>query len=337
MDTALLEACILQLIKTNQDSTSAHVAEHHGVPSAEELVKMKASRFPTRITGAIDHFGAMERWSASYFRHTMGSATVTCAVTPTGEADSVQGDYFVQPFQARCTMNSMLDWIAEPKGNVRYLQLQNGSLQLEFQALQADVEPNGPYWAASVFGEGPLANIWIGNHSSRTSLHSDSFENLFCQIRGSKRFTLYPPHEYHLLNEAEYTMASYMPTEGEDGLQGTLNIVPDTPVGKIPWLQPPEPPHPKARPIHVILGPGETLYLPPLWFHEVQQIDDPDDGLCCSVNYWYDMDYLDGSWAQWKFLRKISLLARGMNALCAQELAEEEDDDDGTASSQAVH
>lgn len=254
----------------------------------------------------------------------MGDELVTCAFTPNGEADSVQGDFFVEPYKAQCSMHSMLDWVAHPSGNVRYLQLQNGSLQLEFQALAADVDAQGPAWAGPVFGSEPLANIWIGNHLSHTSLHSDSFENLFCQIRGYKHFVLYPPHEYHLLNEGEYRMASYMPETADGDASRRLVIIPDEPVKSIPWLNPLRSSHhSKAKPIRVMLAPGETLYLPPLWFHEVHQIDDPEDGLCCSLNYWYDMDYLDGTWAQWKFMRKISLLARGMDALCAQELAEE--------------
>ena len=44
--------------------------------------------------------------------------------------------------------------------------------------------------------------------------------------------------------------------------------------------------------ISVEVGVGDILYLPAMWFHQVEQIEDRD-GLCVAVNYWYDMN-MDG-------------------------------------------
>ena len=42
----------------------------------------------------------------------------------------------------------------------------------------------------------------------------------------------------------------------------------------------------KAHKYTVRVGEGETLYLPSLWYHHVQQTQG-----CVAVNYWYDMQY----------------------------------------------
>lgn len=42
----------------------------------------------------------------------------------------------------------------------------------------------------------------------------------------------------------------------------------------------------KAHIYTVTVNEGETLYLPSLWYHHVQQTHG-----CIAVNYWYDMQY----------------------------------------------
>lgn len=43
----------------------------------------------------------------------------------------------------------------------------------------------------------------------------------------------------------------------------------------------------KASPYRVLLCPGDVLYLPPFWHHEVQSLPDPVSGLNVAVNFWY--------------------------------------------------
>jgi len=43
-----------------------------------------------------------------------------------------------------------------------------------------------------------------------------------------------------------------------------------------------------ASPYRVLLKPGDVLYLPPFWHHEVQSLPDPVTGLNVAVNFWFE-------------------------------------------------
>ncbi|KAK3730750.1 hypothetical protein QZH41_007120 [Actinostola sp. cb2023] len=64
------------------------------------------------------------------------------------------------------------------------------------------------------------------------------------------------------------------------------------------------PDYAKARPITCTVNAGDTLYLPSLWFHHVQQ-----SHKCIAVNFWYDMDY-DIKYSYYKFLESLTKLVK---------------------------
>lgn len=57
---------------------------------------------------------------------------------------------------------------------------------------------------------------------------------------------------------------------------------------------------PDAHPIHITIKAGETLYLPPGWWHHVRQ-----DDITIALNWWYDMEMRGTSWVLLSFLRGI--------------------------------
>jgi len=63
-----------------------------------------------------------------------------------------------------------------------------------------------------------------------------------------------------------------------------------------------------CQPIVVDLHPGETLYLPSLWYHQVSSIDDVTDGTVISVNFWYDLAYEAPQYALFNHFRQSVLL-----------------------------
>lgn len=80
----------------------------------------------------------------------------------------------------------------------------------EYSPLYEDVDKDIP-WARIAFGvDNPDAiNLWIGNSKSVTALHRDNYENIYCQMVGSKHFTLIPPTETACVNEQMMPCATY--------------------------------------------------------------------------------------------------------------------------------
>lgn len=65
-------------------------------------------------------------------------------------------------------------------------------------------------WARIALGRRPEAiNLWLGNSKSVTALHRDNYENVYCQVLGSKHFVLLPPIETPCINEQILRCATY--------------------------------------------------------------------------------------------------------------------------------
>lgn len=119
--------------------------------------------------------------------------------------------------------------------------------------------------------------IWIGN-ASNVSCHYDTFDNIACAVLGRRRFTLYPPDTIGDLyvGPLDHTMAGQ-------------------PVSLAAGSAPDDPRYPRfaaarARGCVAELEPGDALYLPKLWWHQVEATD-PVNVL---VNYWWD-EFSQGS------------------------------------------
>ena len=113
--------------------------------------------------------------------------------------------------------------------------------------------------------------LWLGN-ASHVACHYDAFDNLACLVAGRRRFTLYPPDAIGDLyvGPIDHTMAGQ-----------SVSLAAGAP--------PDDPRYPRfaaasARALIVELEPGDGLYLPKLWWHQVEAVE-PRNLL---VNYWWD-------------------------------------------------
>ncbi len=270
------------------------------------LRRITAAKMPAVLTGCISHWPALQRWDDVYLRQTLCDSVVHVAQTPDGLADSMasmsDGErVFAKPHEALMPFSIFARELRTPltdeggakRRPVLYASHQNSSLSAEYQPLWDDVDLSLA-WADEAFGKKPAAtNFWMGEDAARTSVHADLFDNVYVVIRGEKCFTLLPPQEGHLLRREAVRAATYVPTT-DGGGSGLELRVDNDPTALVHWASVALDSEEAAalRPKRAVVGPGELLVLPALWWHHVSQRARPDDGGGCSstiaVNYWYD-------------------------------------------------
>ncbi|GAB7347191.1 hypothetical protein MBLNU459_g3301t1 [Dothideomycetes sp. NU459] len=333
--TATIEAALRDLIGTYHDLNANVIDELYEEPSALEFMQYVARNRPFVVRRGAESWNAVRKWDSDYLVDVVGDCRVNVAITPHGNADAIlehdDGSLsFVKPLETQERFSEVLQYVhsqelsssAPPETPIRYAQTQNDNLRNEYHALFADVPPSIPF-ARIALGNNPVEaiNFWLGNSHSTTALHKDNYENIYVQVRGSKHFVLLPPVAAAGVNEQTLPARTYT-VPGPDAhpiRKADLAATLDEPPERVPvatW----DPDAPAARatsysglvkPMRVTLEQGDMLYLPALWYHKVSQSCGAE-GFCCAVNYWYDMDFAGGFWAQNAFGRNIAKLAANL-------------------------
>jgi hypothetical protein len=113
--------------------------------------------------------------------------------------------------------------------------------------------------------------IWLG-HTANVSTHFDAFDNVACVVGGRRRFTLYPPDTIDRLyvGPLDHTMAGQ-----------PVSLAAAAPADDVRY---PRFREVREQALSAELGPGDAIYIPKLWWHQVESLA-PFNAL---VNYWWD-------------------------------------------------
>jgi len=120
-------------------------------------------------------------------------------------------------------------------------------------------------------GNEPLVSIWIGNRTIATT-HYDMSNNIACTMAGRRRFTLFPPDQ----------VANLYP--------GPLELTPAGQVVSMVDLRAPDfdrfPRFREALAAGEVaeMEPGDMLFYPALWWHNVEALD----AFNVMINYWWN-------------------------------------------------
>ncbi|KAL3896236.1 MAG: hypothetical protein SGCHY_004203 [Lobulomycetales sp.] len=263
------------------------------------LARTVAQNVPVVFRNALLPCAALQLWDRDYLCAALGDAPVSVSQTPDGRADALVDGKFCLPETREMSMSAFFKACDTDVHAVYYIQSQNSNLHAEFAPLLPDL-PRVPDIARHIFpthNQNPDAtNIWIGGSRSVTSLHKDHYDNLYTVIRGKKTFSLYPPTDFAHLCERRCGVHQYHRL-GPDSAQWELVDMCESThwvsasISEIP-----------VPPIVVSLEPGDILFLPSLWYHQVEQEDDT-----IAVNWWFDMAFDDARYAYFSFLRRHCL------------------------------
>jgi hypothetical protein len=116
----------------------------------------------------------------------------------------------------------------------------------------------------------PVAKIWLGTESVAAA-HFDQPKNIACCVVGKRRFTLFSPDQVNNLYPGPLT-----PTPG--GQVVTLANLSEPDFARFPRLK-----QALENAYVVDLEPGDGLYYPSMWWHEVEAFD----RFNAMVNFWW--------------------------------------------------
>lgn len=222
-------------------SADPRAVERRAPPPAEELFERYfCASTPVLITGLMTGWPALDRWSPAYFKERLGDVTI--AVTAGRAADPDYDRNFAAHIETT-TMARFADRVAAAgESNDFYMVSNNRNLEASalLPLLDDVVIPTEYLDPARLQG---CISLWFGPAGTLTPLHHDTTNVLFCQIVGRKRFRLIAPQETSLLPGARDYYASL-----DDAREGALIK-------------------------EVVVSPGEALFLPVGWWHEVRSLD----------------------------------------------------------------
>jgi hypothetical protein len=136
----------------------------------------------------------------------------------------------------------------------------------------------------SIVDANVLPRIWLGNRIT-TPTHVDEWNNIGCVVAGRRRFTLFPPEQIANL---------YV---------GPLDFAPTgAPMSLVSLRNPDFARYPKFREALAAAyvaeaGPGDAVFIPPLWWHHVESLE----RFNVLVNYWWHDKVGDGALADSAF------------------------------------
>lgn len=201
---------------------------------------------PAKLTGIVDHWPALTRWSLDHFAAVAGNAVVEAQVgrerDPDYELDKDNHRRLVR-------FGELIDWLRkEEASNDIYVTAYNsGTNAAALTPLWDDMAP------IALLDEARARDgfFWLGPKGTLTPWHHDLTNNLLVQVIGRKRVRMAPPWAFTRMRNSRHCFSDW----GNEAL----------PAGEGDGSAPPV--------LEVVIGAGEGIFLPVGWWHQVEALD----------------------------------------------------------------
>ena len=239
--------------------------------SADEPVILRglASRWPLVLAGLEG-----PRQAVDYLKRFDAARPVVAYVG----APEIKGRYFYQGDLTRLnfegqkvSLSACLDAVIDLLDTVNPPSLYVGSTDLDTYLPGLRAENDLEFPAPAPGADPPVASIWLGNRTTAAT-HFDMSNNLACCLVGRRRFTLFPPDQIVNLYPGPL-----VPTPGGQIVSLVDPLDPD--LARFPRYE-------IAAKVAQIadLEPGDVLFYPAMWWHNVEALD-PFNAM---INYWWN-------------------------------------------------
>ena len=225
-----------------------------------EFYRDFSGRMPVLLPSFVRDSRACATWSPEYLESVIGDQTVQVNYCARALEKTTEGAVQAPAQHFDASFREASDLIRSVSDVVYFVMGQ--PIQQVFPELLDDLN-----FAALILQAAPLVsvNLWYAAAGHLTPLHYDIFDNFLNQIIGRKRVTLFSPADIDYL---------YSTAQDDAGNPVTVNPF-DPDYEKFPRFR-------HATPMEFILEPGDTLYQPAGWSHQVEALD-----ITVSVNFFF--------------------------------------------------
>jgi hypothetical protein len=245
---------LLETLERQRDLAPATAAVEKRVNlSAEEFLHAYyATGRPVILAGEMKDWPALNRWSPDYMKAKVGSAMVEYQG---GRTANARFELDKDRHRREGPFDTFIDTITAPgAGNDAYLTAYNSERNREaLEPLAADMGFLDKFLTPNVTM--PNGMMWIGPAGTFTSLHHDLTNNFIAQLVGRKQIKLLPAGEVGRLYNREHVFSE----------------ISDLDASNIDAAR-----HPRlagTRTYDLVIEPGEILFVPLAWWHQVRALD----------------------------------------------------------------
>ena len=232
-------------------------------PFQEFIIKYLSKSRPVILQGAINNWKAKD-WDFDYLKKTVGNKMIEIQ-------DKRESNKNFEPekglHNAPIKFSDFIDRITSvDSSNDAYLTAYNTkqfreSIKSLFDDL-GNIGQNGDsYVAADAIKDS--CHLWIGPKGTITPLHCDEMNIIFTQIKGSKRYMMYPPSQSAYVYDTNYVYSDVNVLDLDQNLHPEFN---------------------KALGIEFVINEGEVLFIPAYWWHHVTSLEPSISVSFTSVN-----------------------------------------------------
>ncbi len=245
---------LLETLESQRDLAPSLIGieRREGLSSEEFLERYYATNRPVILTGEMAEWPALARWTPQYLKAKVGARPVEY------QGERNRGPHFEiykDLHRREAPFESFIDQILRPgAGNESYLTAYNSERNSQaLSVLHEDLGFLDKYLDRSAAN--PIGMMWIGPAGTVTSLHHDLTNNLIAQIVGRKRVKLLPSSEVGKLYNYHHVFSEVPDLED-----------PSIDLARYPRLA-------EVRIYDIMLNPGELLFMPIGWWHQVKSLD----------------------------------------------------------------